>query len=77
MFPCIGLGVIRRKPDIKWNREESNIEEISNIQYKILKECSKYLKDDGVLLYSTCSMLKEENELIIEKFLKEEKFENN
>ena len=73
--PCLGLGVIRRKPDIKWNREESNIEEISNIQYKILKECSKYLKDDGVLLYSTCSMLKEENELIIEKFLKEEKFE--
>lgn len=73
--PCLGLGVIRRKPDIKWNRQESNIEEISNIQFNILKICSKYLKDDGVLVYSTCSMLKEENEKIIEKFINEEDFE--
>ena len=73
--PCLGLGVIRRKPDIKWNRQESDIEEISNIQYKILKICSKYLKEDGILVYSTCSMLKEENEFIIDKFLKEENFE--
>ena len=73
--PCLGLGVIRRKPDIKWNRQERDIEEISNIQFKILKTCSKYLKNDGVLVYSTCSMLKEENEKIIEKFINEEDFE--
>ena len=73
--PCLGLGVIRRKPDIKWNRQERDIEEISNIQFKILKTCSKYLKNDGVLVYSTCSMLKEENEKIIEKFINEEEFE--
>ena len=73
--PCLGLGVIRRKPDIKWNRQERDIEEISNIQFKILKTCSKYLKNDGVLVYSTCSMLKEENEKIIEKFIHEEDFE--
>lgn len=74
--PCLGLGVIRRKPDIKWNRHEIDIEEIVNIQYNILKTCSKYLKNNGVLVYSTCSMLKEENnEIIVEKFIKEESFE--
>lgn len=73
--PCLGLGVIRRKPDIKWNRKEEDVIEISDIQYKILKTCASYLKEDGILLYSTCSMLKEENELIINKFLQEENFE--
>lgn len=73
--PCLGLGVIRRKPDIKWNRQENDIKEISNIQFNILKTCSKYLKNNGVLVYSTCSMLKEENDEIIEKFIKEENFE--
>lgn len=73
--PCLGLGVIRRKPDIKWNRQASDIEEIANIQYNILKTCSKYLKNNGVLVYSTCSMLKEENDEIIEKFIKEANFE--
>lgn len=72
--PCLGLGVIRRKPDIKWNRKEEDIIEISNIQYRILKTCANYLKEDGILLYSTCSMLEEENELIINKFLQEENF---
>ena len=73
--PCLGLGVIRRKPDIKWNRQENNIKEISDIQFNILKTCSKYLKRNGTLVYSTCSMLKEENDAIIEKFIKEENFE--
>lgn len=73
--PCLGLGVIRRKPDIKWNRNEENIDEITEIQYQILKTCSKYLKDDGILVYSTCSILKEENINIIERFLEEEDFE--
>lgn len=73
--PCLGLGVIRRKPDIKWNRQENDIKEISDIQFNILKTCCKYLKKNGTLVYSTCSMLKEENDAIIEKFIKEEKFE--
>lgn len=73
--PCMGLGVIKRKPDIKWNRKEEDIDEIINIQYKILKQCSKYLKKGSLLEYSTCSILKEENELVIEKFVKEENFE--
>lgn len=69
--PCLGLGVMRRKPDIKWQREEKDVEEISNIQINILEVCSKYLKKGGKLAYSTCSILKEENDDIIERFLKE------
>lgn len=78
--PCLGIGVIKRKPDIKWKRKPEDIEEITKIQQLILNNCSKYLKDGGYLVYSTCSILKEENEEIIEKFLKENKefeiFEN-
>lgn len=69
--PCLGLGVIKRKPDIKWKRKKEDIKEITKIQKAILNNCSKYLKKNGELVYSTCSILKEENEDIIEEFLKE------
>ncbi len=68
--PCLGLGVIKRKPDIKWKRKKEDIEEITKIQKDILNNCSKYLKKNGSLVYSTCSILKEENEDIIYDFLK-------
>ncbi len=67
--PCLGIGVVKRKPDIKWQRKKEDIEEISKIQMQILEVCSKYLKPKGELVYSTCSILKEENENIIRKFL--------
>lgn len=73
--PCLGLGVIRRKPDIKWQRQEKDIEDITRIQYDILETCSKYLKKGGELVYSTCSIVEEENNEIIEKFLKNNEFE--
>ena len=69
--PCLGLGVLKRKPDIKWKRKREDLEEITKIQKEILETCSKYLKIGGELVYSTCSILKEENESVIEKFLKE------
>lgn len=69
--PCLGLGVIRRKPDIKWQREENDVKDIQKIQINILETCSKYVKKGGKLLYSTCSILKEENEDVIEKFLED------
>lgn len=69
--PCLGLGVIRRKPDIKWQRQEEDVKEIQKTQIEIINTCSKYVKKGGKLLYSTCSILKEENEDIINKFLKE------
>ena len=71
--PCLGIGVIKRKPDIKWQRKPEDIEEITLIQRKILEYCSKYLKKGGTLVYSTCSILKEENEEIVIKFLSENK----
>ncbi len=66
--PCSGLGIIRRKPDIKLKNKEEGIE---NLQYKILKNASKYLAVGGELLYSTCTIDKRENEMVIERFLKE------
>lgn len=67
--PCLGIGVIKRKPDIKWQRNKEDIEEITKIQYEILNKCSKYLKIKGELVYSTCSILKSENESLINKWL--------
>ena len=67
--PCSGLGIIRRKPDIKWNKDD--IEELPQIQYKILKNASKYLKLGGELVYSTCTILKRENEDVVMRFLEE------
>jgi len=67
--PCLGFGVMKRKPDIKWQRKKEDLEEISKIQFKILNVCSKYLKTGGELVYSTCSILKNENENIIRKWL--------
>ena len=67
--PCLGTGVIRRKPDIKWKHTESDIKEIKKIQKKILQNCSEYLKKGGELVYSTCSILQEENENNIYEFL--------
>ena len=68
--PCLGIGVIKRKPDIKWQRKEEDIEEITKIQEKILENCSKYLKSGGELVYSTCSILKDENKNLVNEFLK-------
>ena len=64
--PCAGLGVIRKKPEIRY-KKYSEVMGISGLQYKILCESSKYLKDDGILIYSTCSLNKDENENIINK----------
>lgn len=76
--PCLGLGVIKRKPDIKWQRQKEDIEKISQIQNKILENCSKYLKPNGELVYSTCSILKQENDDVIKMFLlKNPQFVNN
>jgi ribosomal RNA small subunit methyltransferase B len=69
--PCLGIGVIKRKPDIKWQRKPEDIEKITEIQKKILNNCSKYLKNNGTIVYSTCSILKDENEEVVNEFLKE------
>jgi len=67
--PCSGLGVIRKKPDIKWTRNESDIDELIETQRSILDSVSEYLKPGGTLVYSTCTVLKDENERQIANFL--------
>ena len=69
--PCSGIGVIHKKPDIKWNRNLEDIDELVKIQKNILNSAASYVKHGGVLVYSTCTILREENELQIENFLKE------
>ncbi len=68
--PCSGLGVINKKPEIRY-KDIQDIHGITEIQYAILKTASSYLKPSGILLYSTCTINQEENENIIERFLKE------
>jgi 16S rRNA (cytosine967-C5)-methyltransferase len=67
--PCSGLGIIRRKPEIKYNRSLEELKSISNLQYKILVESAKLLKDKGTLVYSTCTIGTLENQDVINKFL--------
>ncbi len=67
--PCSGLGVIRKKPDIKWTRKIEDFEELMSVQEKILDTCSEYLKPGGRMVYSTCTVLKRENEEQIDRFL--------
>jgi len=66
--PCSGLGIIRRKPDIKWNKTQAD--DLSAIQMQILENAADYLKPGGELVYSTCTVEPAENELLIEAFLK-------
>lgn len=68
--PCSGLGVIRRKPEIKYKNPKDFIN-LPNIQYKILETSSRYLKVGGELIYSTCTLNRAENDDVIDKFLKE------
>jgi 16S rRNA (cytosine967-C5)-methyltransferase len=70
--PCTGIGIIRKKPDIKLkNYTRKEISELIEAQYKILDSSSKYVKKGGFLVYSTCTIGKEENQNVIMKFLKE------
>ena len=69
--PCSGLGLIRRKPEIKLNRKEEDIQFLSELQYKIIQNIKEYIKVGGFLLYSTCTIENEENIALIQKFLRE------
>lgn len=68
--PCSGLGIIRRKPDIK-NKKPETIAELPQLQYDILCASAENVKKGGTLIYSTCTLNPEENEKVIERFLSE------
>lgn len=69
--PCSATGIIRRQPDVKWHRQAKDIDQLNTLQWRLLKNAWRYLKPGGRLLYSTCSVLKAENELLIDSFLKQ------
>ena len=66
--PCSGLGVIRKKPDIRY-KDLSRLTELPAVQLRILETVSSYVKPGGVLLYSTCTILHWENEDVVRQFL--------
>jgi len=67
--PCSGTGVIGRRPDIKWRLKEGDVKNMSVLQKSILANMCKYLEPGGKIVYSTCSLEKEENEDVVNDFL--------
>lgn len=67
--PCSGLGVIRRKPDIKWSKEPREIEALTDLQKQLLDAAAKLVSPGGILVYSTCTLEPEENSRQVEAFL--------
>jgi len=67
--PCSGFGVLRRKPDIKYTKTNEDIVRLAKLQLEILQEVAPLLKKGGVLVYSTCTIDKEENSDVVEAFL--------
>lgn len=66
--PCSGLGIIRKKPDIRY-KDLTQLEQLPPLQEKILEVQSQFVRPGGVLLYSTCTVLRRENEQVVERFL--------
>lgn len=67
--PCSGYGIIRKKPDIRY-KDPVEMETLPEMQLRILNRQAEYVKPGGVLLYSTCTLLKRENEAVVEAFLR-------
>jgi 16S rRNA (cytosine967-C5)-methyltransferase len=69
--PCSGLGVMRRKPDLKYTKSEEDVQSLHTIQLELLHSVAPLLKKGGILVYSTCTVDESENENVIESFLAE------
>ena len=67
--PCSGTGTLRRNPDLKWRQTEDGLAELNEKQASILNSAATLVKAGGRLVYATCSLLREENETIVEAFL--------
>jgi 16S rRNA (cytosine967-C5)-methyltransferase len=67
--PCTGTGVINRRADLRYQRQQPDLNSLVELQRKLLSNAASMLKDDGILVYSTCSLEPEENELNLRWFL--------
>jgi len=67
--PCSGLGLFRRKTDLRWRKKPDDLNELPKLQAIILENASKYLKPGGILIYSTCTLNKKENTEVVNDFL--------
>jgi 16S rRNA (cytosine967-C5)-methyltransferase len=68
--PCTSTGVFSKQPSAKWRLTPQSINKMADIQWQMISNCVDKVKSGGTIVYSTCSITIEENELIIEKFLK-------
>ncbi|MBF0551850.1 MAG: 16S rRNA (cytosine(967)-C(5))-methyltransferase RsmB [Deltaproteobacteria bacterium] len=68
--PCSGLGVIRRRPDVKWNKTASDLTRLPALQSRFLESVAPYLKPGGRLIYATCTLNQAENQQVIHEFVK-------
>ena len=71
--PCSGIGIIKKKPEIKWTKKRNDLKDLVEIQRQIMDNAWEYLRIGGIMLYSTCTLNKEENEQNIEWFLNKHK----
>ncbi|MEM2740072.1 MAG: RsmB/NOP family class I SAM-dependent RNA methyltransferase [Candidatus Bathyarchaeia archaeon] len=68
--PCSGTGILHRDPAFKWRLTYKGVVRFAMLQYELLESASKYVKPGGRIVYSTCSLMLEENELVLERFLR-------
>ena len=71
--PCSGIGIIRKKPEIKWNKTRNDLKNVIPVQRDIMENAWRYLKNGGIMIYSTCTLNKEENEENIDWFISNHK----
>ena len=70
--PCSGVGTLRRHPEIRWRLKEEDIDEMAALSAEILKAASRMVKDGGTLTFSTCTVFKRENQMVVDQFLASE-----
>ncbi len=71
--PCSGLGVLSKRVDLRWKRTPEQIDELTDLQSRLLNNAANMVKPEGVIVYCTCTIEPAENEYIVEKFLHENK----
>ena len=71
--PCSGLGVLRRKPDARWHKQQAELKALPDLQLEILKSAARAVKPGGILVYSTCTIEQAENQAVVGAFLAENK----